>query len=344
MAGILPGEVHDDVGVLGVPVALCPAGPHPGRVNRARPTWSDLPAVVRAALEEIVGGQVTAWSSQPSGYSPGLADRVTAATGDRYFVKAVNAHEYPDTAVMHRREIRITGRLPEGVASPRLVGSYEGLGWVAMVLSDIDGRHPQIPWVRAEAEAALALLGDLAAATTPCPIQGLPDAAPDLAQMFLGWERLDIDSDRGNWIRHAAALRDLARHACSVVAGATVVHLDVRDDNLLIDTHGRMWLVDWPWAAIGADWLDAASALISIAHGGGVDPLALIDSSRQFGRTPADDIDGYLSGLAVFVEFSLFAPTARNPHPACLPSSSRTDNPEPARPTSSLVTRECNPK
>ena len=100
MAGILPGEVHDDVGVLGVPVALCPAGPHPGRVNRARPTWSDLPAVVRAALEEVVGGQVTAWSSQPSGYSPGLADRVTAATGDRYFVKAVNAHEYPDTAGM----------------------------------------------------------------------------------------------------------------------------------------------------------------------------------------------------------------------------------------------------
>lgn len=229
-----------------------------------------------------------------------MADRVTVAAGNRYFVKAVNANEYPDTAAMHRREIWITARLPEGVASPRLVDSYEGLGWVALVLTDIEGRHPQVPWVRVEAEAVLALLEDLAVATTPCRIDGLADAAPDLARMFQAWERLDVASNPGNWAGHVEELRELARHACSVVAGSTVVHLDVRDDNLLIDSQARMWLVDWPWAAVGADWLDAASALISIAHGGGLDPMDLIDCSTQLARTPAEDFDGYLSGLAAF--------------------------------------------
>lgn len=160
----------------------------------------------------------------------------------------------------------------------------------------------------------MALLEDLAAATTPCPIDGLPDAATELVPMFLGWERLDAASDPGSWVEHAGELRELARRGCSVVAGATVVHLDVRDDNLLIDPTGRMWLVDWPWAVVGADWLDAASALISIAHGGGVDPLDLIHCSRQLARVPADDIDGYLSGLAAFfVESSRLPPLSGIP-------------------------------
>ncbi|NUS74076.1 MAG: phosphotransferase [Corynebacteriales bacterium] len=40
-----------------------------------------------------------------------------------------------------------------------------------------------------------------------------------------------------------------------VGAGATLVHADLRADNILIAPPG-VTLVDWPWASYGAPWLD----------------------------------------------------------------------------------------
>lgn len=54
-----------------------------------RLTWADLPDEIRTRAELIIGGHIVEARSQPSGFSPGTADRVRTSDGRRAFVKAV---------------------------------------------------------------------------------------------------------------------------------------------------------------------------------------------------------------------------------------------------------------
>ena len=53
--------------------------------------------------------------------------------------------------------------------------------------------------------------------------------------------------------------------------GSSLLHLDVRADNLLLTADG-VCFTDWPWAATGAPWLDLVAFLPSVAMQGGPDP------------------------------------------------------------------------
>ena len=64
--------------------------------------------------------------------------------------------------------------------------------------------------------------------------------------------------------REAAAL---AARFAEVTAGTTVVHTDVRDDNVLLTDDGRVLLCDWNWPARAA-WLDTVFLLIGPAATG----------------------------------------------------------------------------
>jgi thiamine kinase-like enzyme len=46
--------------------------------------------------------------------------------------------------------------------------------------------------------------------------------------------------------------------------GETLLHADLRADNLLITADGVM-VVDWPYAVTGARWLDGLLLLVSVA-------------------------------------------------------------------------------
>ena len=70
--------------------------------------------------------------------------------------------------------------------------------------------------------------------------------------------------------------RQLAARFVDAVAGETLVHTDVRDDNLLLTTDGRVLLCDWNWPMAGAAWLDSLFLLIG-PRGDGLDVAAVID-------------------------------------------------------------------
>ena len=59
------------------------------------------------------------------------------------------------------------------------------------------------------------------------------------------------------------------------MAGETLVHTDVRDDNILITADGRALLCDWNWPVVGAAWLDSLFLLIG-PRGDGLDVDAVI--------------------------------------------------------------------
>jgi hypothetical protein len=95
--------------------------------------WAQLPALVRAAIEEVCGAAVVRARTQPGGFSPGLAARVLCANGARYFVKAVSAHANPDTPGLHRQEARVLAALEPLITSrqlpiPRLYATMDRAG------------------------------------------------------------------------------------------------------------------------------------------------------------------------------------------------------------------------
>ena len=270
--------------------------------------WGDLPGSVTRAVEEILGASVVEAVSQVGGFSPGTADRVRTSGGTRAFVKAVSSAQNQHSPWMHRQEAHITAALPPDAPAPKLLGVHDDGDWVALVLTDVDGRHPS--WDDpAHITAARTALADLAAALTPCPID-VRTARDMLEPDFTGWHRLRDEPPADPWIAaHLDDLCRLAEHGLDALAGDTLVHTDVRADNLLIsDDDNTVTVIDWPHGCRGPAWLDTLLLLINIRLHGGRPDLATIDASRA-------DLIGALAGFGGF-----FADGARLPAPPGLPS------------------------
>jgi hypothetical protein len=127
-------------------------------------------------------------------FQPGLAARVRCANGARYFVKAVSAQANPDTPRLHRQEGRVLAALEPVISSrqlpiPRLHGMVDHPPWVALVLQDVAGRQPQLPWQAAELQQVVAAVDQLAQALTPAPVP-VPAVSERLGAEFTGWRTL----------------------------------------------------------------------------------------------------------------------------------------------------------
>ncbi|WP_329341146.1 aminoglycoside phosphotransferase family protein [Streptomyces sp. NBC_00663] len=269
-----------------------------------RTPWEDLPSYVHAAVADILGAPVVHAATQPGGFSPGTAARLRTAHGHRAFVKAVSARVNERSPVFHRREARNTAALPAAVPAPRLLGTYDDGTWTVLVLEDIEGRQPHVPWRQPELRRVLEAVGDLAGALTPAPVPDAPLAAESLADQFDGWQRLleETASEKpapeglDPWV--AARLPYLAELAApwrEAVAGDTLAHGDLRADNMLLTDDDRVVFVDWPHVVRGAPWLDLLLMLPCVRAQGGPDPEELF-STHPLGR--AADPDAVTVALA----------------------------------------------
>jgi len=280
--------------------------------------WVNLPQPVRAAVEGILGGGMVEAISQPGGFSPGTADRVRTADGVRAFVKAVSPDQNEHSPSMHRREAQIMAALPASVSAPRLLGCFDDGYWVALVLEDVDGRHPTTPWEPGELRQVIAALERLADSTTPVPVPGLPSARESLADDLAGWRRIRADppDHLDPWAaRRLDRLCADADRGLAALTGQTLVHLDVRADNLLLRHDGTVMFLDWPWACVGPAWLDTLLLLINVRLFGGFDTQALLLDLATRTGTDVDDLTAALEGFAGF-----FTDIARRPPPQGLPT------------------------
>jgi Ser/Thr protein kinase RdoA (MazF antagonist) len=254
----------------------------------SRLPWDRVPAPVRAAVERALGSAVVAARDCPGGFSPGSAARLRLADGRRVFAKAVGREPNPVTPQLHRREAAATAALPPGAPAPRLLHEIDDGDWVVLVLTDVAGSLPRLPWDVGELTRVLVALTALHEVLSPCPWASAPPVAQSLAEDFGGWRRIAAQApptlDRWS-ATHLDRLVALEVDWADAAAGDTLVHADVRADNILLAAEGVVF-VDWPHACRAASWVDVVAFAPSVTMQGGPRPEWML--ARHPGAAGAD--------------------------------------------------------
>ena len=288
--------------------------------------WAELPGHVRAGIEQILGAPVIEATGQQGGFSPGTADRVLTASGQRAFVKAVSPQLNEHSPGIHRKEAAVAAALPAGVPAPALIGTYDDGEWVALVLSDVEGRHPHVPWHAVEVHLVLDALLKISRTPLPPELGRLPTLETELADPFRGWTRIRRSPPEGcdPWVlRNLDTLERLAEQGLRDVAGGSLAHTDVRADNILITAADGAVLVDWPWAAVGAPWVDALTVLVNVRV---FDPAFDVGCIVEFPRRVRDSHPGERQRIpfgpgSVLHRCRPATATARAPHSPGFPAA-----------------------
>jgi len=194
---------------------------------------------------------------------------------------------------------------------PRLWGVVDLDPWFALVLDDVDGRHPAMPWQPDDVEQVMAALDQHADALTPAPIPA-PTIAERCASAFTGWRTLAQtpgDDRIDPWSRvHINRLAELEATWATYASGETLLHTDVRADNVLL-TEGGVVIVDWPHACRGAAFVEAVLFAPSVAMQGGPQPADLLAKSQAGRKVDPQALAATVCALAgYFTDRSLQPP------------------------------------
>jgi aminoglycoside phosphotransferase (APT) family kinase protein len=116
----------------------------------------------------------------------------------------------------------------------------------------------------------------------------------------------------------AANLKRLAaveEHAGGAATGTTLLHADIRADNLLLTPGGGVAFVDWAWGCRGAPWIDLLAMLPSVRLAGGPPPADIWASRALAASAPDDRVDALLAAFSGFL-----IRQSRRPPPPGLPT------------------------
>ncbi len=273
--------------------------------------WAHLPPNVRALVEDRCGSPVADAASRDSGFTPGFASVLTCEDGSRHFVKAASVKAQKVFAHSYREEARKLAALPDAAPAAKLLWVHDDDEWVVLGFEYVEGQTPRRPWRRDELDAVLASLAVAADVLTPPPADlHLETFAEDYAPLPGFWDHV---RQRYPHLEHADEAAAMAARFPEVTAGDTVVHTDVRDDNILLRPSGEAVLCDWNWPCLGAPWLDTAMLMIG-PRGDGLDVDAVLAEAELTRDVPAEHID-----IAIALVTAYFLHQADEPVPPTSP-------------------------
>jgi hypothetical protein len=242
--------------------------------SRRRP----VDAFPRAELERTLGAAPVRWEPVASGgYGRNSAHwRVALADGRSAFVKQALDD---DAADWLRDEQRLYGHV-RGSFLAELRGWHED-GETLLAIEDLTHAHWPPPWPDGGIDAVLAALEEVHRTPPPPGLRRLAD----LRDWLDGWPAVLADPEpllatglcSGAWLESALPVLAKATASCEL-DGASLVHLDVRSDNLCF-AGDRVILVDWNLAAVGNPLIDAVAWLPSRHLEGGPEPWGVVADS-----------------------------------------------------------------
>lgn len=283
-----------------------------------RSEWRDVPESVRTAVDALLGSPVVATRPVSGGFSPGPAVRADLDDGRTVFLKAAGTSLNPLAPQFHRREGAVLGLLPESVPAPRLLGVVDDGDWVVLAIEWIDGRMPSAP----DPDDVRRLLGVLGrvAETSGADVPGIGSFGEVHHDLGGNWILLASEPDPGldRWSRrHLERLAELDAQMVEATRGTHLQHVDVRTDNVLLSGAGPAGdvVVDWPFAAIGAPWIDLVALLPALHLDGGPPPAEVLAADPVASRADPVAIDVFVAVIAGF-----FTRQALLPPPPGLPT------------------------
>lgn len=291
--------------------------------GRRRP-WAEVPAPVRAWVEDQLGEPVRSWVDRPGGMSTGIAAVVHGGRRS-LFVKGVDGVSNPKGARMYVREAEVAARLPRRPEIPPLLASGEvesdGGSWVLNVFPALTGSAVRHPWRAAELTRVL----DAWHRLTPTLRDAAWDTTARLSVFFTGWATIASDDDdpwnglAERWVEREAWMAGLAQG--TPVDPAVLSHIDLRADNIVLaDGSGSdVWFVDWAHPGLAAPWVDVALLLADVV-GSGADrttagPIDVLDVWRSHPGC-ADHDPELMITLVASLAAVLHVSSRRDGHPA----------------------------
>lgn len=262
--------------------------------------YEQVPDRVRAWVDQQLGSHVTTAVTQQGGMSPGCAARLRTGDGRTAFVKAVGADLNPQTPDLFRHEIQVLSALRPAEYRPEVLGHHDDGDWVALLLEDVDGHHPDLNDPE-QADAVWSAVATQSTELTPPPAGPAVTTLADNARRWAsGWATVAADPVRflPDWA--AARADELHRRATALADRLPVeslCHWDVRNDNLLIRPDGTAVIVDWGMSRLGPSWADLF--LLSVAW---ADRPEFDARAATFGADPATVTD-LLIGLGGWLAF-----------------------------------------
>lgn len=279
--------------------------------------WAKVPVAVKTWAATLGGGHPSRVRDLHGGFSPGAAAWLDCPRG-AMFVKAVGEELNPESPALHRREAVVSSALPASPFLPVLLDGYDDGEWVALAFEAIDGKLPRHPWDRAELDAVVAALEQAHATLTPSPAVHLEAAAQLYQKLFGGWAELESARDTpalDPWCReNLSRLAELEARWPEAVDGRTLVHGDIRSDNILMGPSGPVF-VDWPHAAVGNPVFDLVAWAPSVVLEGGPQPEALLAA-----HGPSCSADPDLVSVLVAAISGFFVSHSLRPPPPGLPT------------------------
>lgn len=298
---------------------------NPPSASGVRQQWTDMPQKIRDQIEAYLGSSVVNTVTQVGGFSPGVAVRLYTADDRCFFLKALGTDINPTSVIFHRKEIRINQHLPENSFAPDLLWSLndtEDTEWAVLLFDNVEGENPATPWNESDLQRVMVAMNQLSDTLTPSPItEGMPSASDYFSQRINGWQRIQsgeafVKVDQlDDWSkRNLDKLCELEKQAPSAVAGDTLVHFDIRADNIVI-TDDEVYFVDWPHASIGAKWLDTVLFAPSVVMQSDLSAEDLLQLHSACREADPDAITAAVASVAGMLTYNSFLPS-----PAGLPT------------------------
>lgn len=252
-----------------------------------RLTWDDVDAKLRSDIETQLGSRVRSAESREEGFSPGLASVCHLEDGRKVFIKAVSSDLNVQSRQKALHEIEVNRALHKSVQAPLMLAVVEHHEWVGAVFEVVEGRAPGDPWSSDDLDAVLRAIGSLDGAfddplgDKQISVTTTPTFRGSLADEVCGWSQLcaqNLDTTELQeiepWlnpgsVQRLAAIEGRWAEACE---STSLVHADLRADNLLVDGDNTVWILDWANAALGPAWFDVVALAPSIAMQAGPSP------------------------------------------------------------------------
>jgi aminoglycoside phosphotransferase (APT) family kinase protein len=253
-----------------------------------------------------------------------LAAKLYLSNGEIVFAKAVGSSLNKRSPEIHRREAKIAAAFPaDRFGFPKLLWTYDDGDWVVLLFENVEGKTPTIPWRTDELGQVLSAISTFSESLTPSPIKTIT-ASEQFRNSFRTWREIATSGSEASslmepldpWSRRnidrLAALEDGWEQGAS---GDTLVHSDIRADNILLTRDNRTIFVDWPWACLGAKWLDLLFFLPSVAMQRGPKPWEIFDSHPLGKKADPEDVTRVIAALA-----GLFLLLGKSPPEPALPN------------------------